>query len=877
MKKIIPSFIILGTSLICLASCNIKKASNSSNNVTNSTTSNITTNPNIPASSANTTNSNNSTSKPTSTTSDSSSSSTSSSATLKPSSTSTNTTTSTSKPTSSPNSSTSKPTSNPNSSTSKPTSSPSSSTSNTSSPSSTSIEYNLDLTKITTASDTAKLTTETLNNSFLTVINSNYVTARYNTKKNKNYCIENKNANLKVTFKGTGTITIGYCSTSNTNNSRIRLVNSNGEYITATSYSGYTYISNESSYEIVGTTTKDITFNITTPGDYFIDCVSASTNRGGRIYSIKMTDTYNSSTPSSTTKPTSTSTPTFTTSSSSNTTSTPSIDIPDSDKTEIEIIEANDYGNSCYGIFSPIINHENSSDYTISYKKANTSDYITLDKELLRKENNNFRYDIVGLTKGEYTIRIQAKNTVYKEYTTFISEYDKSGYAHFNYNSGIGAYNNDGSLKDNSIVLYVTEENKNTISIVYNNKTYTGIVNILVNAKNINVPIDVRFIGKVSAATWNELINKAYTEATTSTIKGANGKYLSLKGYSQEEIISNGFNTLNETSYSKLNGLTNKVLYDSSKKEFDSYYNMCDISEAKNLTLEGIGNDSEIFQWGFEFKKCNSIEVRNLIFTDYTEDAIGFEGSKSDIASSGNYWIHNCEFNVGKNYWDVCSEQDKHDGDGSTDIKYCHNITVSYCVYNATHKTNLIGANQDSLQYNITLHHNYYNQASQRLPLVRQTNLHSYNNYFLGNKNSLSGISVRSNSYSVIENCYFENMKNPIELRDDRDNDSYRGYAVKAIGNYFINCNVFSKTSSGKIQNGIMENNTTDRKALFTNTCKADGKTDMSSFDINTSLFYYDAINNKSKVDNMLESTDVKAFVLKYAGLCGGKIINYYS
>ena len=87
-----------------------------------------------------------------------------------------------------------------------------------------------------------------------------------------------------------------------------------------------------------------------------------------------MTDTYNSSTPSSTTKPTSTSTPTFTTSSSSNTTSTPSIDIPDSDKTEIEIIEANDYGNSCYGIFSPIINHENSSDYTISYKKANTSE-----------------------------------------------------------------------------------------------------------------------------------------------------------------------------------------------------------------------------------------------------------------------------------------------------------------------------------------------------------------------------------------------------------------------------------------------------------------------------------------------------------------------
>ncbi len=831
MKKILPSFIILGTGLICLASCNIKKPSNSSNNIANSTaTSNITTNPNIPTSSANTTNSNNSTSKPTNTIST-------------------------------------------------PTSSPSNTTSNTAIPSSsaTNIEYNLDLTKITATVDKQSLTADTLNNPFLTIVDSSKVTARYNTDKKENYCIENKDANLKVTFKGTGTITIGYCSTSGINNSRIRLVNSKGEYITATSFNGYTYQTSENAYEIIGSTATPITFTITEAGEYTIDCVSTTTHRGGRIYSIKMNDTYNSSTPSSTTKPTSTSAPTSTstTSSSSSTSSTPSIDIPDPDETEIKIIETSDYGNSCYGIFSPIINHENTSDYTISYKKENTSDYITLDKELLRKENNNFRYDIVGLTKGEYTIRIQAKNTVYKEYTTIISEYDKSGYAHFNYNSGIGAYNNDGSLKNNSIILYVTEENKNTISIVYNKKTYTGIVNILVNAKNINVPIDVRFIGKISAATWNELTNNKYSKATTSTIKGLNGKYLSLQAYTEEQIISNGFNKLNETKYSKLNGLTNKVLYDG--KEFDSYYNMCDISEASNITLEGIGSNSEIFQWGFEFRKCNSIEVKNLIFTDYTEDAVGFEGSKSNVKASGNYWIHNCEFNVGKNYWDVSSEQDKHDGDGSTDIKYCHNVTISYCIYNDTHKTNLIGANKDSLQYNISLHHNFYNQASQRLPLVRQTNLHSYNNYFLGNKNTLSGISIRSNSYSLIENCYFENMKNPIELRDDDAAASYKGYAYKAIGNYFSNCTVSLNESNGKIQKGIMANNTTNRNELFTNTCKADGETDMSSFDINSSLFYYDSINNKSKVDNMLEASSVKDFVLKYSGLCGGKIINYYN
>ena len=900
MKKKLPSFIILGTSLLCLASCNINKPLKSSNIIENSTTTkstkaNIQTTA-LPSTSLDksTNNTSNTESTSTPTSNPSSTTSISSSTTSIPASTPTNTpassTTSTINPSSSLSTPTSKPsntTSIPSSTTSIPTSTPTSTpASNTTSttPSYVTTKYSLDLTKITTKLDKATLSAETLNNSFLTIINSDYVTARYDTNKNGNYCIENKDANLKITFKGTGSITISYSSNGSNNKSRIRLVDSNGNYINASSYIDYTYISEESAYEITGTTKKEITFNITSSGDYFIDCVSKTTNRGGRIYSINMSDTYITSNPTSTTtKPSSSTTSTTSTpsssssASSSKTTSSPSIDIPDQEKTEIEIIEEGNYGNSCYGIFSPIINHETTSDYTISYKKSNSNEYISLDKELLRKENNSFRYDIVGLTMGDYTIRIEAKNTVYKEYTTTISEYDKSGYAHFNYNSGIGAYNDDGTLKDNAYVLYVTEENKNTISLTINKKTYTGIVNILVNAKSINTPIDVRFIGRISAATWNELNNTTYSEATSSTIKGANGKYLSLSGYTQEEIISNGFNTLNETKYSKLNNLTNKILYDSSKKEFDSYYNMCDISEASNITLEGIGSNSEIFQWGFEFRKCNSIEVRNLIFTDYTEDAVGFEGSKSNVKTSGNYWVHNCEFNVGKNYWDVCSEQDKHDGDGSTDIKYCHDITVSYCIYNDTHKTNLIGANKDSLQYNITLHHNYYNEASQRLPLVRQTNLHSYNNYFLGNSNTLSGISIRSNSYSFVENCYFENMKNPIELRDDDSNESYKGYAVKAIGNYFTNCTVFSKTSNDKIQKGIKENNTTNRTETFTNSCKADGSTDMSSFDINTSLFYYDSINNKSKVNNMLEGTKVKDFVLKYSGLCGGQIINYYN
>ena len=55
------------------------------------------------------------------------------------------------------------------------------------------------------------------------------------------------------------------------------------------------------------------------------------------------------------------------------------------------------------------------------------------------------------------------------------------------------------------------------------------------------------------------------------------------------------------------------------------------------------------------------------------------------------------------------------------------------------------------------------------------------------------------------------------------------------------------------------------------------GVTNYTNFDTNSTLFYYDSVNKKTIADNMLEAKDVKAFVIKNAGICGGKIINKYS
>ena len=61
----------------------------------------------------------------------------------------------------------------------------------------------------------------------------------------------------------------------------------------------------------------------------------------------------------------------------------------------------------------------------------------------------------------------------------------------------------------------------------------------------------------------------------------------------------------------ELVGLTNRINYDVEKNELDSYYNMLDVSDVNNLTIEGIGTNAGIYQFGFwdTFVKCWEFET----------------------------------------------------------------------------------------------------------------------------------------------------------------------------------------------------------------------------------------------------------------------------
>ena len=517
----------------------------------------------------------------------------------------------------------------------------------------------------------------------------------------------------------------------------------------------------------------------------------------------------------------------------------------------------------------------------VEYKLTGASGYTKVDDALVRaatsekSESGAARVDIVGL-KGNSNYDFKVTTSDKKEYyvnNMFIGAYDRSGYAHFGKSDGVGAYNDDGTPKSNAKIYYVTEATKNNVVDSNGKSSGKSIVEVLQNQKGGD-PMIIRVIGTVGAPTWNEI---KYTDVSQiaealSACKVTDGKYLY-----QADLISAKINSLNkkpsddfyrDIECAELNGLTSRATKDGD--EYDSCWNDASISNAQNVTVEGIGEDARIFQWGMTFRTSSSIEVRNLTFEDYTEDACSFEGSTSETnaskMTSKNIWLHHNTIEEGKNYWDVCPEQDKHEGDGGTDFKGVANITISYNTYNQTHKTGLIGGGSTHMTANVTFHHNYYNGCKSRLPLARQANMHMYNNYYKGTTST--DISVRANGYAFVENCYFEAGNNST-VHVDLQYEDVKDSSGSVIGNRYgaaklVGCVIDESGKHIAVNSKIDKEKSLyigdDRQAKVTNQCSFG-----QNFDTDSSKFYY--ANGKSKVESMLTAEETKEQIPDLAGV----------
>lgn len=320
---------------------------------------------------------------------------------------------------------------------------------------------------------------------------------------------------------------------------------------------------------------------------------------------------------------------------------------------------------------------EGADNYNVYVKGGQYADYTKIDGQLVRSYGSYNRADAVGLKAGDdYSIKvvpvINAKEEESKASIAtniIVRSFNRDGYAHHQASAGIGAYNNDGTLKEGARILYICKDNAKTVTLDMTvdkkgkTETRTGIQDILkAYEKGIETrPLCIRIIGLLKKDDMPEL--------------GSSSIGLQVKGKGQ---------------------------------------NM-------NLTIEGVGNDATFHGFGILVRNCRYVELRNLGVMMHPEDGISFDTDNEHL------WGHNLDIFYGEN-----KGGDKAKGDGSFDVKGTFYATVSANHYWDSGKCNL-NSNKDEVDYVTYHHNWFDHSDSRHPRVRVSKHLHVFNNYYDGN------------------------------------------------------------------------------------------------------------------------------------------------
>jgi len=248
----------------------------------------------------------------------------------------------------------------------------------------------------------------------------------------------------------------------------------------------------------------------------------------------------------------------------------------------IQITEAKGWQESAYLKWASF---EGASSYNVYV------DDKKIDAQLVRQYKSYYRADVLGLKEGTYSVKVVPVNAEGAEIAgantasnLVVKSYNREGFAHFKYD-GVGAYNNDGTLKAGAKVLYITARSAKTVSTTVNTgklETITGLQSIIdaYSKGKDKTPIAFRFIGKISLSDLDH---------TSSSAEG-----LQIKGATM------------------------------------------------NMTFEGVGDDATVYGFGFLLRDVKSVEFRNLAIMRCLDDAMSLDTNNSHV------WIHNMDFFYGK-------------------------------------------------------------------------------------------------------------------------------------------------------------------------------------------------------------------------------------
>lgn len=473
-------------------------------------------------------------------------------------------------------------------------------------------------------------------------------------------------------------------------------------------------------------------------------------------------------------------------------------EIDNTDKAKVSLKTAQSWFQSAFVEWLP---YEGATTYNVYVKGGQYSDFTKIDYQLVRDYGSYGRADALGLKAGEYELKVvpvvndkEVAEAANIATGLKVRAHDRSGFA-FNTSKTPGAYNADGTLKSGAVVVYLTNDNidKVTLDVQTSNKgdkiTCTGLQNIINNGikKGIDTrPFVFRMIGQIKTPS----------------------------------VADKG-----------------DIVIDMNGKDVSA-----------GVTIEGVGNDAVADGWGIRLKGARYAEVSNIGFFNCNSgegDNVGLQQDNEHI------WVHNCDMFYG----DAGSDADQIKGDGALDCKKSNYVTFSYNHFWDNGKCNLLGLSEGSTDYYITYHHNWYDHSDSRHPRVRYYSAHVYNNYYDGN--AKYGVGSTLGSSVFVENNYFRNTNKPMMISqqgtDIKGNpkgtfSGEDGGIIKAYGNVFADMKSlrFVPYSENQTEFDAYVASSRDEQVPASVTSKKGGNK-YNNFDTNSSLFYSSYVLDKAE------------------------------
>lgn len=457
----------------------------------------------------------------------------------------------------------------------------------------------------------------------------------------------------------------------------------------------------------------------------------------------------------------------------------------------IQITEAKGWQESAYLKWAPF---EGASSYNVYV------DGKKIDAQLIRQYASYYRADVLGLKAGTYSVKVVPVNAEGTEIAgentasnLVVKSYSREGFAHFKYD-GVGAYNNDGTLKAGAKVLYITAKTAKTVSTTVNtgnSETITGLQSIIdaYSKGKDKTPIAFRIIGKVNLSDLDHI---------SSSAEG-----LQIKGAEM------------------------------------------------NMTFEGVGDDATVYGFGFLLRDAISVEFRNFAIMRCLDDALSLDTDNSHV------WIHNMDLFYGKKGGAADQAKGDGTVDIKGDSKYItvaynrfwDNGKASMCGMKSE-----TGPNYITYHHNWFDHSDSRMARIRTMSVHMYNNYYQHNDVYGVGATSGSSVFMESNYFDATKRPIMSSLQGT-DAKGDGTFSGEKGGLIKAYGNVFANKpENFSYITYAENNTSFDAYEVSDPSQQVPSSVKTlVGGTSYDNFDTNSSLMYAYAADKAADVPSIVE------------------------